>query len=112
MGKPGYLGSFLRLGGFWYVRQGTGAILIEIPMVSGGGYVLGFGHRHRNRFEVVRWVGDKGRRLQLLGKSTRLACRFLGDVIVRYIGVFKIRLAPTRGRVVRGTEGKLGGRER
>lgn len=112
MGQPGYLGSFLRLGGFRYIRQGTGAVLIEIPMVNGRGYVLGFGHGHWNRFKVVRWVGDKGRGLQLLRKSTRLACHFLGDVIVRYIGVFKIGLAPTGGRIMRGTEGKLGGRGR
>jgi hypothetical protein len=73
---------------------------------------LGFGHRHWNRFEVMRWVGNKGRRLRFLWESTWLACRFLRDMIVRDIGIFKIRLTPTGRGVVRRAEGKLGGRER
>jgi len=41
-------------------------------------------------------------------RSTR---HILGNMIVRNIGILKIRLAPTRRRVIGRAEGKLGGRK-
>ena len=112
MRKPGYLGSFLRPCSFWYVRQRTRAVLVELLLMSGGGYVVWFGHRHWNRFEVVRWIGDQRRGLRLLREPTWLACRMLGDVIVRDIGILEIRLASTRGRIMGWAEGELSRRKR
>ena len=74
--------------------------------------MMGFGHGHWNRFEVVRRVGDKRRGLCLFGEPAWLAGRFLGNMVVWDMSIFKIRPAPTGGRVMRRTEGKLGGRER
>ena len=72
--------------------------------------MLGFRHGHWDRFEPVGWVGDKRRGLGLLRKPTWLTQRFPGNVVIRDINVFKIRFAPAWRRVMRWTEGKLGGR--
>lgn len=110
VGEPGHLGSFLGLGSFRYIRQGTGTVLINIPRVNRGGVTLGFRHRHWDRFEVVRWVGDQGRGLHFLRKPTGLAYRVRGNVVVGNSCVFEIRFAPTGRRVIGWTEGKLCGR--
>lgn len=73
--------------------------------------MVGFGHCHWSRFEVVGRVGDQGRGLCLLRESTWLACCMLGNVVVRDISILEIRLAPTRRRVIGWTEGELGGRK-
>ena len=77
------------------------------------GHWDGLRHDHWDAFEVVGWVGDKRRGLGLLREPTWSTRRFLRDVVIRNINIFKIRLAPAWGRVMRWAEGELGGgRER
>jgi hypothetical protein len=49
--------------------------------------------------------------LELLRESTWLAYRIWGNMVVWYIRIFEVRLAPTGWGVMRRAEGKLCRRE-